>query len=72
MPDALPERAAEIVKMVKLASMPEMDEVAIMLNRKPTYDEINQMAFYHKALQLAAEISKPISDLAVELNDFRK
>lgn len=47
------ERAATIMKIIKLAGTPGMDSVAIKLNCGPTYQELEAAKMWARAFDLA-------------------
>jgi hypothetical protein len=47
------ERAAKLMKVVRLARSPGMDVVSVKLNCSPTYDEIKIAERWAKAFELA-------------------
>lgn len=61
------ELAGRMLKVIKLCSMPGMDEVAVKLNCDLTYDEEKVAARWAKAFELAKGGGK-LFELANELN----
>jgi len=64
------ERAGRMFKVISLAGMPGMDEVAIKLNCGLTYDEGQRAKRWAKAFELAERGGK-LFDLAAELHKAR-
>jgi hypothetical protein len=62
------ERAAKIVKIIYLASLPGMDEVAIKLNCGATYDEIRNAKRWARAFELASDAEESTFVLAEKLH----
>jgi hypothetical protein len=60
-------KAATLVKILQLTSMPGMDAVAVKLNREPTCDEERVARMWAKEFQLAQETLADDFTLAGEL-----
>jgi hypothetical protein len=64
------ELAAKIRKIVSLAGMPGMDEVAIKLNCGPTFTEVAHARRWAQAFELAQEGGSAF-ELAAKLHNMR-
>lgn len=62
------EKAARLLKVVRLARNPMMDVVSIKLNSEPTRDEILQMRRAALALEWAAK-KRGVFDMAEDFNN---
>jgi hypothetical protein len=50
--NAIYERAAELVKVLRLSHGPGHDKVSVMLNREPTREEVEEAHMWHAAFRL--------------------
>ena len=60
-------RAAKMIKVLKLAAMPGMDEIAIKLNCGLTYDQAKEALLWSLAFDVAAIEDLPLFEAAAEL-----
>lgn len=65
------QRAATIMKVLRLSAEPGMDEVAIKLNMTPTYDELKVAEAWAKAFVRAADTEKKVFEHAMEMRHGR-
>lgn len=66
------ERAAELLKILRLVNTPGMDMLAVRLNCAPTHDEIVQAVSWARAFEIASEPGDSFEQAVVLAGKLRR